>query len=171
MNIKNLRVLENYGILYDERSKSLRRENTNLTIYLEEVVRIRFELLGGRNAIKVTLANGKEITLADELSMQKAIEIQNILQEEWDSQVKEIIFCECDCGCATLQISRFEDDVTIDCKESFFYSKQDGIFKTIKERIKMIWCIITGKEYRLWDITLSPGKAKELARSINKFII
>lgn len=171
MNIKDLEMLKNYGIIYDEQSHSLRKENNNLTMYLEEIVRIRIEPLNDSNALKITLIGGKEIMLSDNLSLQKAIELQHILQDEWDLQVREIIFCECDCGCATLQISKFEDDISIECKESFFYSKQNGIFRTIKERLKMIWCIITGKEYRLWDITISPGKAKELARSINKFII
>lgn len=171
MNIKDLEMLKNYGIIYNEQSHSLRKENNNLTMYLEEIIRIRIEPLNDSNALKITLIGGKEIMLSDNLSLQKAIELQHILQDEWDLQVREIIFCECDCGCATLQISKFEDDISIECKESFFYSKQNGIFRTIKERLKMIWCIITGKEYRLWDITISPGKAKELARSINKFII
>lgn len=171
MNIKDLEMLKNYGLIYDEQAHSLRRENTNLTMYLEEIIRIRIEPSNDSNAIKVTLVGGKEVMLFDNLSLQKAIELQNVLQSEWDLQVKETIFCECDCGCATLQISKFDDNICIECKESFFYSKQNGIFKTIKERLKMIWCIITGKEYRLWDITISPGKAKELARSINKFII
>lgn len=171
MTVKNLEMLENYGIIYDEQAHSLRRENTSLTMYLEEIIRIRIEPLNDSNAIKVTLVGGKEIMLSDNLSLAKAVDIQNVLQDEWDSQVRQTIFCECDCGCATLQISKFDDNISIDCKESFFYSKQRGIFETIKERLKMIWCIIIGKEYRLWDITLSPGKAKELVRAINKFII
>lgn len=91
-----------------------------------------------------------------------------------DKDIKEIII-NCSCGCdEEIHIKKYigddviPDDYFITISESKFYSKQNGILKTIKNRLKSIWRAISGKEYRLCEVNLSKTNLEELKRALEE---
>lgn len=87
---------------------------------------------------------------------------------------EKIMKIECSCGCGEeirIQKNIYTDD-TADYYLSLvmmqFYAKQNGIFKTIKHRIKTAFNILRGKEYKLTDIILKEEDMKELKEIIKE---
>ena len=79
---------------------------------------------------------------------------------------EKVVIANCNCGCEEeIHIKRFDDDENyyLSLHECKFYSKQNGIFKTIGHRIKSSWRILRGKEYLLCDLVLNK-------RELNEFI-
>lgn len=94
---------------------------------------------------------------------------------------------ECSCGCCILKIEEIEVytddeiqilqlpkskkyDYSLQILINTFYSKQRGILRTIKERIKLIWYILLGKDYLLNDIILSKDQADEFNKSLQNLL-
>ena len=70
----------------------------------------------------------------------------------------EIISVPCECGCGIFEIHVW--DAGKKGKEYYalyyklVYGKTSKIKEVIKERVKLLWCILTGKEYIIYDIAL-----------------
>jgi hypothetical protein len=80
---------------------------------------------------------------------------------------------ECECGCAILSFADFTDEpnekyIIMSHYGSTFAEKQMGVFETIKRRVALAWHMLTGKEYRLYDIVIEKEKFKEFKKFINK---
>lgn len=81
----------------------------------------------------------------------------------------KVIIVNCDCGCdEEIHIKKYRgddntpDDYYITISESKFYSKQDGIFRLIKRRLKSIWRAMLGKEYQLCEINITKDDIDKL---------
>lgn len=76
---------------------------------------------------------------------------------------KKNIKIKCDCGCSILTIAHEKEDniVYIEHYYNSFYGKQTGILTILKERLSMIWFIIRGKEFFLYDIIIQGDDIKE----------
>ena len=81
----------------------------------------------------------------------------------------------CDCGCHNglhMHICADKDDVVdsvyIMTTASPFFTKQCGIFGTIKNRIKAAWFMLRGKEYMLHDLILESESWNEFVNAVNK---
>ena len=78
----------------------------------------------------------------------------------------------CSCGCSNIRISidnDLDNMVLIEHYVSSFYSRQNSISQNIKDRLRMIWCGITGKDYSLYDIVLDEEdliRFKEFCKSL-----
>lgn len=85
---------------------------------------------------------------------------------------EKVVIVNCNCGCEEeIHIKRFDDDneeYYLSIHESKFSSKQNGLWRTFKERIKSIWRIIRGKEYLLCDIVLTKSELNELVEKLIK---
>ena len=79
---------------------------------------------------------------------------------------------ECTCGCSVLSIAKwsdgvFPDEYIISLYSSTFYEKQNPIWYNIKDRLKHIWCAITGKEYYFYDIVVDMDRLEEFKKFVN----
>jgi len=66
----------------------------------------------------------------------------------------------CDCGCSSLTIEQWQgengpEEIFIAHKISSFYALQQPGWTKFKEAIKIIWCILRGKEYYFYEIVLT----------------
>ena len=89
--------------------------------------------------------------------------------------IEKKIKCECDCGCGEeIRITKLSDEYSTDyfiaIATENFYSKQDGIIKTIKNRIKIAFNILRGKEYRMADLTISEADIKLLKKYLGEIV-
>lgn len=69
----------------------------------------------------------------------------------------------CKCGCSNGVVLRFnkdEEDISISLVSDNFYLQQKNKM-SIKEKIKRIWHIITGKEYSYFDILIDKDEIEE----------
>lgn len=85
----------------------------------------------------------------------------------------KVIIVNCNCGCdEQINIRRFDDNESteyfLSICEPVFYTKQNGIFKTIKNRFKSCWRILRGKEYLLCDLSLNKQQIKELENKLKE---
>lgn len=90
--------------------------------------------------------------------------------QETDKNESVIVF-NCNCGCdEEIHIKRFsgDDDYYLSIHESKFYSKQNGLFKTIKSRIKSAWRVLRGKDYLLCDLVLNKHEIKVLIEKLQE---
>jgi len=70
------------------------------------------------------------------------------------------IHVDCNCGCTMLEISQWQEkeevgEVYISQYIPSFYALQKPGWNKFKDIVKMIWYIIRGKEYLLYDIALT----------------
>lgn len=72
-------------------------------------------------------------------------------------------YLPCDCGCSIIEIVDWKDmdESFLVIYVSAFGEKQSPIKHNIKERLKMIWAAIRGKNYRLYDLTISKKQFRE----------
>jgi len=70
------------------------------------------------------------------------------------------IHVDCSCGCTMLEISQWQEEREVG--EAYisqyipsFYSLQRPGWNKFKDAVKIIWYIIRGKEYLLYDIALT----------------
>jgi len=83
--------------------------------------------------------------------------------------MKKQILVPCDCGCSILSIDTDEDNyVIISHFYTSWYEKQNTIRDEIITRLKMIWFILIGKRYSLYDIVLEKEHFIELKNKINE---
>ena len=85
----------------------------------------------------------------------------------------EMIIIKCDCGAEAIEIS--SSDINETEKEYYiytimktWYTKQYSFTDRFKEKLKMIWYILIGKDYLLTEIILSEEEFKELKEIIIK---
>ena len=83
------------------------------------------------------------------------------------------IYVRCSCNCGDCIDMRFfidddEDFCYIGTSASVFYMKQDGLWGTIRQRLKAAWFMLCGKEYRLHELVLSWEDYKNFADKIEK---
>lgn len=79
--------------------------------------------------------------------------------------------CECGCGNGLDVYIRVQDipsseDVAISTLCSCFMAHQDGIWETIKKRVRAAWLMLTGKEYLLHDIVVDRLMWKEMMKTM-----
>jgi len=70
------------------------------------------------------------------------------------------IIVECDCGCSVIEIDQWVEkdkmsEVYLCHLIPSFFSLQSPGWNKLKNAVKMIWCIITGKEYLFYDVILA----------------
>lgn len=78
---------------------------------------------------------------------------------------------ECDCGCHGIKVMRVigDDSIYISPYTDNFYSKQNnGFFRNILHKVKMIWKIICGKEYQLEELVITLKENNELINALQK---
>jgi len=81
----------------------------------------------------------------------------------------KMITVKCECGCSLLKIEKFDDDLFfLSHYYSSFYNKQAPIFNRMTEKIKMVWFIITGRDYVLYEIALGRENTIKLQKMINE---
>lgn len=90
-----------------------------------------------------------------------------------DEKTNQIIInIPCSCGCHSVNISYFDDEMD-DIFLSFFvdnFYNQDGIFKTIYKRIKKAFLILCGKSYRFEEIVLSKEDLEKLEQEFHNIL-
>ena len=80
---------------------------------------------------------------------------------------KDSVKVQCDCHCGILEFEKDEDGyISITHYTSTFYGEQKGLWNTILDRSKMVWSILTGKKYALYDIVLTKKEAQQLIEVI-----
>ena len=67
---------------------------------------------------------------------------------------------DCGCGCSTIEISQWKsnegcEEVNLAHKIRSFNSYYKPSWRKFVRTIKMIWCILSGKEYYFFDIVLT----------------
>lgn len=67
---------------------------------------------------------------------------------------------ECSCGCGEMVFSQWKDDgvAFISYNIPAFVAYQNGTWDNIKRRVKIIWNILLGKEYRFYEIVIESNK-------------
>lgn len=81
------------------------------------------------------------------------------------------VHCSCNCGdCIDMRffIDDDEDFCYIGTSASVFYMKQDGLWGTIRQRLRAAWFMLCGKEYRLHELVLSWEDYQNFADKIEK---
>ena len=72
--------------------------------------------------------------------------------------IETMVSC-CVCGCHMVKFVKFEDETTVwmEVYENAYYAKRESKFLRYLRRL---WSAVCGKEYRLFEIVLSPEDAK-----------
>lgn len=66
---------------------------------------------------------------------------------------------DCDCGCGAIEVEKFDDDaICISYMVPAFYAWQGGRWK---ERFRLIWSILRGKDYRLYEAVSTGSRFDE----------
>jgi hypothetical protein len=84
-------------------------------------------------------------------------------------KTKEIIV-PCDCGCSILTFEKDEDSIIVSHYGSSWYSKQDTFWSNFKESVKMIWMIVRGKKFHLYDIIIANDDIEKFNRVMKEFV-
>jgi hypothetical protein len=80
---------------------------------------------------------------------------------------QEFIF-KCECGCSKLTVDEDEDGyVNLSHYFSSFYGKQSVIKDRIIERIKMLWFVLRGKDFHLYELYISPENWSDFKKWMN----
>ena len=81
-----------------------------------------------------------------------------------------VVTCKCGCGDGVhLQVHNDGEDYAYQCfTNGNFYKEQDGMFKTLKNKLTKIWAIIRNKDYYYSDIMMSREDFKQLKEYINQ---
>lgn len=84
------------------------------------------------------------------------------------------MFLECDCGCSFLKIEYWDDGDSINISHNIpsWFALQINTWDRFKKTIKILWCIIRGKEYRFYEICLDTKsevkKFKDFVKNIDE---
>jgi hypothetical protein len=79
----------------------------------------------------------------------------------------------CDCGCGIFRIAKYDwnngdVDYGISLYKDEFYNGQNFIIKSLLTRIKHAWFTLLGKDYWLFDISLSKEQFEEFKDNLSK---
>lgn len=81
---------------------------------------------------------------------------------------------ECGCGCSILKLALDDWDGTeilsVGHYYASFYNHQQPIWTAIKNRFRMIWCGITGKDYNFYELVFSGDEVKKVREDLKKFL-
>lgn len=78
-------------------------------------------------------------------------------------------FCTCGCGNGIiLKAERVDNDTSLQLVSDNFYIVQNKGKMSLKEKIKRIWHIITGKEYYYFDILIHKDELQEFKEFVAK---
>lgn len=78
-------------------------------------------------------------------------------------------FCTCGCGNGIiLKAERVDSDTSLQLVSDNFYIAQNKGKMSLKEKIKRIWYIMTGKEYCYFDILIDKYKLQEFKEFVAK---
>ena len=85
---------------------------------------------------------------------------------------------QCDCGCGNeinveLVIREGQDDydVTVSTICSCFFSKSEGLWFTLKRRLKAAWLMLTGQEFLLHEVILDSREWHALVENLWRDLI
>jgi hypothetical protein len=95
-----------------------------------------------------------------------------LVEREKMKNKEEIIskfWFDCSCGCGELVFSQWKDDgmAFISYHIPAFYAYQRNLWTTIKHRAKIIWNILRGKEFYLYEIVIEDN---ETLKRFKKFV-
>jgi len=84
------------------------------------------------------------------------------------------IFVRCEDHCGNLTIDRWDEDGFTEYFVSYnipaFYAFQPGGWHEFKEKLKFFWFILTGKEYRLYELILHEDTFEEFVNAGKELI-
>jgi len=79
---------------------------------------------------------------------------------------EHVMFCECGCGNGVVLKADYEESVlSLQLVSDNFYTRQTNTFI---EKLKSIWFIITGKEYRYFDILINKDELEKFKDFVSK---
>lgn len=95
-----------------------------------------------------------------------------IVKENWTNETT----VRCHCGCGEIQFTQWKDERYgyMSYNLPAFYAYQRPFWSRFKEGLQIIWCVLTGKQYRLFEVTLFDEdneqirKFKEFANNIEE---
>lgn len=80
-----------------------------------------------------------------------------------------VTFCKCGCGNGiVLKTDNENEEVSLQIVSDNFYTMQNKGKMSIKEKIKRIWYIITGKEYCYFDILINKDELQVFKEFVAK---
>ena len=78
----------------------------------------------------------------------------------------------CKCGCGNGVVLKVDDDgdsgISLQLVSDNFYSGRNNNRNTIKEKLKRIWYVISGKEYRYFDLYFDKNELEEFKDFVAK---
>lgn len=84
------------------------------------------------------------------------------------------ITVNCGCTCSKLDFVYDNgdglDELIISHYYASFYNHQQPIWTTIKNRLKMIWCGITGKDYEFYELVFYGEQVKKVKEDLKNFL-
>lgn len=82
---------------------------------------------------------------------------------------EDVTFCKCGCRNGIVLKADIEDDnLSLQIVSDNFYIMQNKGKMSLKEKIKRIWYIITGKEYCYFDILVDKDELQEFKEFVAK---
>ena len=80
-----------------------------------------------------------------------------------------ILNCRCHCGSSIVfEFDPMDREICIATMAELFVVNQHPIRKAIKDRFKVAWAMLRGKEYCLHEIILEDGKWDEFVKCVNE---
>lgn len=78
-----------------------------------------------------------------------------------------VMFCKCGCGeGVVLKVDKECGDLSIQFVSDNFYLMQRKGKMSLREKIKRIWYIITGKEYCYFDVLIDEDELQEFKKFV-----
>jgi hypothetical protein len=90
------------------------------------------------------------------------------------NQQENELLIQCDCGCGILKLEKDIwqgiEELTISYNLPAFYAYQSPGTYSLKERLKLIWAAVTGKQYRLYEIIIDGKNLEDFKEKMTKFL-
>lgn len=91
-----------------------------------------------------------------------------------DIEKSRMVFIRCEDHCGNLTIDRWDEDDFTEYFVSYnvpaFIAGQSDLWYSIKERLKFFWLILTGKEYRLYELILHKESFEDFIKNGQELI-
>jgi hypothetical protein len=86
-------------------------------------------------------------------------------------KMKKQINLKCSCGCKMLSIEKNKyGEMFFEIYSNDFYTKQEGIFSKLKQKLKLMYIVLLGKEHSLLDIYIEKEQSEEVIAELKKFV-
>lgn len=80
-----------------------------------------------------------------------------------------VTFCKCGCGNGVvLKFDNEDDELSVQLVSDNHYTMQNKGNTSLKEKLRRIWYIITGKEYCFFDILIDKDELQEFKEFVAK---